>query len=75
MAGNGVFSFNNVFRFTHLMRNDNKRRDRHVGMLEAMRVFFADAKEGRKQVDVRQLLQYQQHEKAVLLTEYFTRIA
>ncbi|MNF50086.1 hypothetical protein D3C85_736840 [compost metagenome] len=75
MAGNGVFSFNNVFRFTHLMRNDNKRRDRHVGMLEAMRVFFADAKEGRKQVDVRQLLQYQQHEKAVLLSEYFTRIA
>ncbi|MNE54258.1 hypothetical protein D3C80_1490230 [compost metagenome] len=57
------------------MRNDNKRRDRHVGMLEAMRVFFADAKEGRKQVDVRQLLQYQQHEKAVLLSEYFTRIA
>ena len=75
MEGNGVFSANNVFRFTHLMRNDNKRRDRHVGMLEAMRVFFSDAKEGRKQVDVRQLLQYQAHEKAVLLAEYFTRVA
>lgn len=75
MADNGVFSFSNVFRFTHLMRDDNKRQSRHVGLLELFRVYFADAKEARKQVDLRILLQYQEAEKVPVLAEYFTRIA
>jgi hypothetical protein len=75
MVGNGVFSANNVFRFTHLMRSDNNRQQRHVGLLELFRVYFADAKEARKQVSLRMLLQYQEAEKVDLLSEYFTRIA
>jgi hypothetical protein len=75
MEGNGVFSFSNVFRFTHLMRDDNKRQTRHVGLLELFRVYFADAKEARKQVDLRILLQYQDAQKVDVLAEYFTRIA
>lgn len=75
MAKGGVFDFNNTFRFTHLMRTDNKRQQRHVGLLELMRVYFADAKEGRKQCDPRILLQYQEADKVPLLIEYFTQIA
>lgn len=75
MVKGGVFDFNNVFRFTHLMRSDNKRQQRHVGLLELMRVYFADAKEARKQCEPRQLLQYQDADKVPLLIEYFTQVA
>ena len=75
MERGGVFDANNVFRFTHLMRSDNKRQQRHKDLLELFRIYFSDAKEARKQVDLRILLQYQPADKAELLVEYFTKIA
>lgn len=72
MARGGVFESSNVFRFTHLMRVENNRAARHIGLLEAMRVFFSDVKETRKQVDLRTLLQYQPVDKIDILVEYFT---
>lgn len=75
MEKGGVFDANNVFRFTHLMRSDNNQQQRHKGLLELFRVYFADAKEARKQVDPKLLLQYQAADKVPLLVEYFTRVA
>lgn len=72
MAKGGVFEASNVFRFTHLMRTENNRAARHIGLLEAMRVFFSDVKEARKQVDLRSLLQFQPVDKIDVLVEYFT---
>lgn len=75
MEPKGVFSANNVFRFTHLMRSDNKDQQRHVGILEVMRVYFSDAKEARKQVDLRTLLQYQPADRVDQLVAYFNQVA
>lgn len=75
MAKGGVFDANNVFRFTHLMRTDNFQQQRHKGLLEMCRIYFADAREARKQIDPKQLLQHQAADKVPLLIEYFTRVA
>ncbi len=75
MERGGVFDANNVYRFTHMMRSDNKRQQRHIGLLELFRIFFSEAKGARKQVDVRILLQFQEPEKIDQLVEYFTRVA
>lgn len=72
MAKGGVFEASNVFRFTHLMRTENNRAARHIGLLEAMRVFFSDVKEARKQVDLRSLLQFQPTDKIDVLVEYLS---
>ena len=75
MQKGGVFDDGNVYRFTHLMREENHRRAKHIGLLEAMRVFFGPVREARKQVDLRQLLQYQPNDKMELLVQYFTQKA
>lgn len=75
MVKGGVFDANNVFRFTHFMRTDTFQQQRHKGLLELFRIFFSDAKEARKQVDPKLLLQYQATDKIPLLMEYFQRVA
>lgn len=70
-----LFHADNVYRFTHLMREERKYRERHVNFLELLRAYSAENTDLRKQVDVRRLVREQQADRIEMLVEFFQKHA